>query len=423
MSVLTCHSIHDKSSLTMRTAIACLVLVLAALTGEMRASAAVSGELRVLYALATWGPMPFARPDAERVAAETDAFFRASSAGRLSLTSAVAGPIRLPRAVFDSCDATVLRNAAPAGTFTGYDRIVFVAPHVPSCNFAGEANPTEVLLNGRLFMALAAHELGHTLGLGHSSRWDCLGRTCSIDEYGGEFSLMGHGTGDLNAYEKGALEWLTGVLRPDGRAVYELGPIEGPTALPQAFVVTTAASEFWLESRGRATTSFAGGSEQPAGVAVVAGPVAEGEVSPYPRTNLLLPNPGGGARFAYASGESFVDREIFRVVVEDHSSEAAALRFEWLDRIAPTRPRLVVRAPGRGKVHLTWDSAVERGSGVDVYSVLVDGRAVRSLRQQVPFSGWRASLHLSRGAHRIVVFATDRAGNRGPAASKRVRIG
>lgn len=407
----------------MRTAIACLVVVVASIAGQATAAPAVTGELRVLYALVTWGPTPFAASDAERVAVETAEFFRTSSGGRLSLESAVAGPLRLPRGVFDSCDATVLRNAAPAGTFAGYDRIVFVAPRVGACNFAGEANPSEVLLNGRLFMALAAHELGHTLGLGHASRWDCLGRTCTVDEYGSEFSLMGHGSGDLNAYEKGALGWLTGTLIPDGRTRYELGSIEGPTTLPQALVVTTAASEFWFETRGRPTPSFVGGSEQPAGVAVVAGPVAEGELSPYPRANLLLPNPGGGARFAYAAGESFVDRGIFRVVVERHSAEDAALRLEWLDRVAPTRPRLVARAPGRGRVHLTWDSSVERGSGVDTYSVLVDGRVVRSLTQQVPFSGWRTSLHLSRGVHRIAVFATDRAGNRGRAATARVRVG
>ena len=209
----------------------------------------------MLYALVTWGPTPFAPPDAELVAAETADFFHTSSAGRLSLRSSVVGPLRLPRGVFDSCDATALRDATPASTFAGYDRIVFVAPFLGTCNFAGEANPTEVLLNGRLFMSLAAHELGHTLGLGHASRWDCLGRTCTVDEYGGEFSVMGHGSGGLNVYEKGALGWLSGVLRPDGRATYALGPVEGPTTLPQALVVTTAASEFWIESRGRPTPS------------------------------------------------------------------------------------------------------------------------------------------------------------------------
>jgi len=384
-------------------------------------ASAVSGELRVLYVVATWGPTPFAQVEVERVAAETEALLAASSGGRFAMTSGVVGRLRLPRAVFDSCDATVLRNAAPPATFAGYDRIAFVTPLVATCGFAGEANPTEVLLNGRLFTALAAHELGHTLGLGHASRWDCVGRRCQIDEYGNAFSIMGSGSGDLNAYEKSTLDWLTGALRPDGRVTYEIGPVDASTTLPQALVVTTAASEFWFESRSRTTSSYFGGPDQPAGVAVVAGPAPEGEPSPYPRANLLLANPSGGGRFAFGAGESFVQPGVFRMVVERHAPESAALRLEWLDRVAPTRPRVSARA-GRGRVRLTWDSAVERGSGVDTYTVLVDGQVRRTLRQQFPFSGWRTTLAAATGRHRVVVYATDRAGNRGRAAFAQVRV-
>ena len=98
----------------MRMAIACLVVLVTLPAGQGNASAQdVTGELRVLYALVTWGPTPFAPPDAERVAAETADYFHSSSDGRLSLSSSVVGPLRLPRGVFDSCDATVTpkRNA------------------------------------------------------------------------------------------------------------------------------------------------------------------------------------------------------------------------------------------------------------------------------------------------------------------------
>ena len=383
-------------------------------------AAAVTGEMRTLYVLATWGPVPFSNDDLQRVGTQTDAFFRASSGGRFSMPPSVAGPVQLSRQVFSNCDATSLRVAMPTSMFTPYERIAFVTPIVDGCPFFGEANPTEVLLNGRLFRALAAHELGHTLSLGHASRWAC-NRQCSIDEYGNAFSVMGSGDGDLNAWEKSALGWLGPIVRPRRNSTHELGPVEGPTLLPQALVVRTAASEFWFESRGSATPSFTGDSVQPAGVAVVAGPAPGGELSQYPRENLFLPNPAGGARFAYAPGEAFVRPGIFRVTVERHALQSAALRFEWLDRVAPGRPRLRVRTTS-ARVRLSWDAARERGSGVDSYTVVIDGRAVRTFRSELQLTTWTAAFRAARGSHRVGVYATDRAGNRGRLASARIRI-
>jgi len=398
-----------------------LALGVAVLAGTVVPSAAaVSGELRVLYVLATWGPAPFSHADAESVAAETDAFFRASSSGRLSLPSSVVD-LRLPRAVFDGCDATVLRNAAPSATFDDADRVVFVTPSVPACQFHGEANPTEVLLNGHLSMPLAAHELGHTLGLGHASRWHCAAGACTVDEYGSEFSVMGLGGGDLNAFEKEKLQWLTGVVRPTGNGTFEIGPVDEATTLPQALVVTTAGGEFWFESRGRETASWSGGPGQPPGIAVVAGPGNGAVRSPYPRENLLLA-PGGGGRQAFAAGESFVRPGVFRVHVERHVRESSALRFEWLDRAAPGRPSVTVSATRRGRARVTWDPAQDLGSGVRAYTLLVDRRAVRTFDGQIPYLNASAQLRLARGFHRIGVLATDRAGNRGPSTSVRVRV-
>lgn len=403
--------------MTLRSALA-VTLVLVGLAAP--SAAAVTGEMRTLYVVATWGPLPFSNDDLLRVGAETDAFYRASSGGRFSMPPSVAGPVQLSREVFSNCDATSLRVAMPASMFAPYERITFVTPLVDGCPFFGKANPTEVLLNGRLFRALAAHELGHTLSLGHASRWTC-NRRCSIAEYGNAFSVMGGGDGDLNAWEKSALGWLGPIVRARRNATHQLGPVEGPTLLPQALVVRTAASEFWFESRGSATPSFIGDSLQPAGVAVVAGPAPGGELSQYPRDNLLLPNPAGGARFAYAPGEAFVRPGIFRVTVERHALQSAALRFEWLDRVAPGRPPLRVRTT-RGRLRLSWDAARERGSGVESYTVVIDGRAVRTYRSDIPLTTWTAAFRAARGSHRVGVYATDRAGNRGRLASARTRI-
>jgi Gametolysin peptidase M11 len=400
-----------------------LLFLISALIASVFAAPAAAITMRTLYVQATWGPVPFMEADMERVAAETDAFFQASSSGRLSMPGAVAAPIQLRRAVFDSCDATALRNEAPASIFDGYERVVFVTPQVGSCPFGGEANPTEVLLNGALYRNLAAHELGHTLLLGHASRWACSGRQCTIEEYGSRFSVMGGGGGDLNAFEKSRLGWLTGLVRPRGNGTHEIGPIEGPTTRPQALVVTTAGSEFWFESRGIATPSFVGDSVQPPGVAVLAGPAISGDTaSPFPRENLLLSNPAGGARYAYAAGESFVRPGIFRVTVERHAQDVAALRFRWLDRVAPGRPRVRGRSVRRGFARVEWGIPREHGSGVATYTLLVDGRPRRTVGRDSMLISGGISFRLPRGRHRLGVLATDRAGNRGRASWVRVRV-
>ena len=418
-----CHSLRTVPPGVPRVVVALVVALLSA--GLLvPAAGAVSGELRVLYVLATWGPPTFTASEVEVVAAETDAFLQASSSGRLSMPGSVAGPIRLPRTAFERCDATILRLAAPASLVAGYDRVAFVTPVLSSCRFAGKAEPTEVLLNGRLSVPLAVHELGHTLGLGHAHSWHCIALGCTIDEYGNPFSAMGDGGGDFNAYEKATLDWLTAIVEPEETGTYEIGPIEGGTTLPQAFVVTTAATEYWFESRGRSTPSFGGEVAQPPGVPVLVGPSAGagGERSPYPRGNILLPGPSGRARAAYATGEAFLVRDVFRVLVERHAPESATLRFEWLDTAAPGAPRVRAQTFGGRRVEVSWNLARERGSGVETYTVLVDGRAVRTVDGEGLFLTPGSTVRLSRGVHRVGVFATDRAGNRGATSFVRVRV-
>ena len=275
--------------------------------------------MRTLYVLATWGPcrspmttccVSAPRPTPSSAPPPWAILHAAARGGRSG--AAAAG-------VFSNCDATSLRVAMPASMFTPYERIAFVTPIVDGCPFTGEANPTEVLLNGHLYRALAAHELGHTLSLGHASRWTCNPR-CSIDDYGNPFSAMGSGDGDFNAWEKTAL---SGSAESSVR-----GGTRRTSSVPSR-ADALAAGIGRQDGGERVLVRVARAGDalvhrrlvQPAGVAVVAGPAPGGSSRSIRAITCSCPTPAAWC-FAYAPGESFV-RRIFRVTVQRHALQSA----------------------------------------------------------------------------------------------------
>jgi hypothetical protein len=54
--------------------------------------------------------------------------------------------------------------------------------------------------------------------------------------------------------------------------------------------------------------------------------------------------------------------------------------------------------------------------------VRLDGRAVQVVDVGEDLYLWRLTIPAPRGVHRVAVVATDRAGNRGRAATARVRV-
>lgn len=182
----------------------------------------------------------------------------------------------------------------------------------------------------------------------------------------------------------------------------------------------TAAAEYWLEARSLPTVSFDGSSIRPPGILVLGGPSTTigGVPALYPEPNLLLPNPSGGVRYSYGVGETVRVPNVFEMTVERNDMAGASLRFAWVDRTAPPRPRLIARAKRGRSVRLEWEPSVDRGSGRVGYVLVVDGRDVRRLRA----SAFAAAVSLRRGVHRVGITALDRAGNRSRTASIRVTI-
>jgi hypothetical protein len=142
--------------------------------------------------------------------------------------------------------------ATAAGiNLSAYKRLVYAYPTV-SCGWTGSStiggNPSQSWINGSMAVRTVGHELGHGLGLYHSSAWDCgtqvVGTTCSSVEYGDVIDIMGQPgiTGHFNAYQKERLGWLGYGASPPVTTVqtngtYWIDPYESPGANPKALKI------------------------------------------------------------------------------------------------------------------------------------------------------------------------------------------
>jgi gametolysin peptidase M11 len=407
--------------------VALLVLSLAVVPSAQPAYGGhVIGPQRILVALVTWGPQPFARGDVQHVVFdEVDAFYQSMSYGKVSLTGTVTPwlhafdvPVacNLPQVRADGLTALTAAGYDPSQ----YDRIVFVHPE-QNCPWSGVTQAATVYLNGAVTTYLVAHELGHSFGLSHSNLTDCTRHGCGALEYGDPYDTMGVGTGDFSAKAKYDLGWLTNVTRPARNGTYVLAPIEHASRLPHAFVVTTANDQYWIEYRSRPGVSYDG--RQTAGAGVIL------RVSPSPDLkdfgssgipNLLLSNPDGRHLPELGHGESFVDAGAFRLTVLKAAGDRARLRFRWTDARPPRAPRFDA-ALVAGRVEVTLDAARESGSGIARYAITLDRRAPLSVGTDMADEPVQMGKPLP-GTHTVRVVVVDRAGNRSPAAVRHVRV-
>jgi len=386
----------------------------------------VLGPQRILVALVTWGPQPLARGDVQTIVFDqVDAFYRSMSYGKVSLTGTVTPWLR----AFDGpvhCNLPLVRSSGlAAAAAAGYDpakfdRVVFVHPE-QDCPWSGVTQAATVFLNGVVTTHLVAHELGHSFGLGHANLTDCKRHGCGALEYGDPYDTMGIGSGDFSAKAKFDLGWLTNVSRAARNGVYQLAPIERPSKLPQALVLTTANDQYWIEYRGRPAQNDDG--QQIAGAGVIIRVSPSPDLNDFGSTgipNLLLSNPDGRHRPDLAHGDRFVDAGAFRLTVLQASDGRARLRFRWTDATAPRTPRFTA-ALVAGRVQVMLDSAHESGSGVLRYDITLDRRAPLSVRTDATDEPVQIGKPLP-GTHTVKVVVFDRAGNRSPAAVHRLRV-
>lgn len=162
-----------------------------------------------------------------------NAYFKATSFGQTSLT----GKLRSDGDVFGwytipynstsaTCDYELWHQAADAAAaaagvdLSGYDNTAYYFPSMPACQFGGlgYVGYGVFWINGSNSPSTFAHELGHNFGASHASAYRCvdgaglpvaISASCTVDEYGDPFDVMGSAYYQMNSYHQGSVNYLS----------------------------------------------------------------------------------------------------------------------------------------------------------------------------------------------------------------------
>ncbi len=371
------------------------------------------------------------------------AYYADNSWGATSTTGDVFGWYTIPddnSTCNYSAWATSANNAAAAAgvDLTPYDNVVYAFPSTSSCGWSGLAYmPGRTSwLNGTSGMSLRtmSHELGHNFGTHHASTMSCtesgarvmLSASCTSNEYGDPFTIMGAATGRwLTNVSLGNLGWLAAEHTRDVTAGgdYLLQPIErtdsaGTKALR---IQRTSSSYLTLEFRQPGISAFdAFPTTDPAvnGVSVrVAAPYATRTpsqlVDTTPATTSFSDAP-------LAVGKTLVDPLTGASITTLGVSSAGAMVRVSLsggttpppDTQAPSAPTgLAVTVSRSRKVSLSWRASSDN-VGVASYRVYRGGALLKtvtatSATDTISSRGVTATYY---------VVAVDAAGNVSPAS-------
>ena len=245
-----------------------------------------TGEHKVLVILVNFQDLqtqPYTAAQAQDTAFNTVSnYYRENSYGQTWLTGDVYGWYTIPVSS-TTCDTSAIATyAQQAATKAGanlsvYNHYVYAFPQTSACTFSGRASvggaPGDVWINGWFELGVVGHEIGHNFGLYHSRSMDCgttvIGGTCTTDEYGDSFDLMGaSNSAHFNPYQKERLGWLNSGGSPPVQTItasgtYWIDAYETPSSAAKGLKVLkstdpTTGLRTWYYLEHRTATGFDG---------------------------------------------------------------------------------------------------------------------------------------------------------------------
>jgi hypothetical protein len=378
-----------------------------------------------------------------------NAYYQDVSDGQASLTGSVFGYITVqkPSSVCDpGAWGNLARNAAVSSgiNLAGFSYFGYVWPYQGSCGWSGMAElpGTNTWINGYNDVATWGHELGHNFGEHHAGTLRCTGSsgaavmwssTCTQNDYGDPFSIMGYGSRLHHNVARAHFGFISPYTVPATGGTYTLVPADNATSTAGPRMLRIARTD---------GTYLALELRQPTGVfdnflstdRVVNGVSLRIDSGSGAITKLLDATPSTTSfdDSSLAAGGSFADPlSGLTVTVQSVSPSGAVVNVSPTgsggggtppppppppaDTTAPSAvTNLYVYASHR-VVRASWSPATDN-VGVVGYLVQRTGAGDRV------FTTSSFSERLVRGTYTYTVSAMDAAGNVGPATSQVVTV-
>ena len=324
---------------------------------------------------------------------------------------------------FADVDAWAAEARTAAGlSLSSYDHFVYLFPYQSSCGWAGlgELPGKESWLNGYTSVRVVAHELGHNMGLHHASSLTCTSggqtvtksSTCSADEYGDPFDVMG-----LSARHSGA--WHLNKLGVLGSSNMQVANASGTYTISSALsrragpvllrVPASSSSSYYydveIREDGSIFDSWDATSPVVNGVTLHWNPSS----SRIEQTMLLdaTPGVGGFTDSSLRPGQTFSDGSvsITATAAVNGSATVEVVRAPAPDTQAPTAPGSLFAQVAPGAAALSWSPATDN-VGVAGYRVYRDDSLIGTTADTR-----YDDANVAPGWHKYQVIAYDAAGN------------